>query len=149
LIRRAGPALEQKTMPLSLLWILTLGLVVLALYDLRTQRVPNWVTLPLLLTGLVLHFPGAPETWLGCLLLFSAWRFGGLGGGDAKLWMALLWLVPRNLAGRATLAMAAALLLTASAQALWRKLRGRPMWGVRGPGAWRVLPFGLWLLVAV
>lgn len=62
--------------------------VTLAVYDLRTRRVPNWVTLPLLVTGLVQHFPGAAGTWLGCLLLFSAWHFGVLGG-DAKLWMAL------------------------------------------------------------
>jgi Flp pilus assembly protein protease CpaA len=126
--------------------LLLLLAVFLAIYDLRTQRVPNWATLPLLITGLMLHFPGAPGTWLGCLLLFSAWRFGVLGGGDAKLWMAFLWLAPSSLAQPAPLVMAAAFLLTASAQVFWRKLRGLPILGVRSPGAWRVIPFSLWLL---
>jgi Flp pilus assembly protein protease CpaA len=118
----------------------------LAVYDGRTKRVPNWVTLPLLIAGLVLHFPGVPATWLACLLLFSAWHFGALGGGDAKLWMALLWLAPLELVQSAVWMMAAAFLLTASAQGIWRILCGRPAWGVRSPGAWRTIPFALWLL---
>jgi len=122
--------------------------IFLAIYDFRTRRVPNWATLPLFITGLVLHFPGVPGTWLGCLLLFSAWHFGVLGGGDAKLWMALLWLAPFELAQPALLVMAVAFLLTAIAQVFWRKLRGRPAWGVRSPGAWRAIPFALWLVVA-
>ncbi len=126
--------------------LLLLLVLCLAAYDLRTLCVPNWVTLPLLMTGLVLHFPGALETWLGCLLLFSAWRFGMLGGGDAKLWMAFLWLAPVELAQLALLGMAVAFVLTASVQLFWRKLRGHPMWGMRSPGAWRVIPFALWLL---
>jgi len=120
--------------------------IFLAVYDLRTQRVPNWATLPLLITGLVLHFPGASVIWLGCLLLFLAWHFGVLGGGDTKLWMALLWLVPFELTQPAVLVMALVFLLTAAAQVFWRKLRSRPVWGVRSPGAWRVIPFALWLL---
>ncbi len=120
--------------------------VTLAIYDWRTRRVPNWVTFPLLIIGVVLHFPGAPGIWMGCLLLFSAWRFGALGGGDAKLWMALLWLVPVELAQPAVLMMASAFLLTAIVQLIWRKLSGHPVWGVRSPGAWRTIPFVLWLL---
>jgi Flp pilus assembly protein protease CpaA len=96
-------------------------------------------------TGLVLHWPGAPETWLGCLLLFSAWHYGMLGGGDAKLWMAFLWLVPSELAQPALLVMAMAFLLTAMVQLGWRKLRGCPLWGLHSPGTWRVIPFALWL----
>ena len=118
----------------------------LTIYDLRTQCVPNWVTLPLLITGLMLHFPGASEIWLGCLFLFSAWRFGVLGGGDAKLWMALLWLVPPELAQPALMVMGVAFLFTATAQVFWRKLRRCRVWGVRSPGAWRVIPFTLWLI---
>jgi len=135
------PAVHTKMMMLLLLLA-----VFLAIYDLRTRRVPNWVTLSLLVAGLRLQFPGAPETWLGCLLLFSAWRFGAIGGGDAKLWMAFLWLAPANLAQPALLVMAAAFLFTAMAQVIWRKLRGHPIWGLRSPGAWRVIPFALWLL---
>ena len=135
------PAVHTEMMILLLLLA-----VFLAIYDLHTQCVPNWVTLPLLVAGLVLQFPGAPETWLGCLLLFSAWHIGALGGGDAKLWMAFLWLVPTNLAQPALLVMAVAFLFTAIAQVFWRKLRGHPIWGMRSPGAWRVIPFALWLL---
>lgn len=128
-----------------MMMLLLLLAIFLAIYDVRTQRVPNWVTLPLLGTGLLLHFPGVPATWWGSLLLFSAWHFGMLGGGDAKLWMALLWLVPSNLAQPALWVMAGAFLLSAMAQVFWRKLRGRPVWGVRSPGVWRVIPFTLWL----
>jgi Flp pilus assembly protein protease CpaA len=126
------------------LLLLTLA-VCLAAYDYRTQRVPNGVTLPLLLTGLALHFPGVPETWLGCLLLYSAWRCEVLGGGDAKLWMAMLWLAPSGLAQQAVWVMASVLLLSAAAQLLWRKLRRRPVLGMPSPGAWRVVPFALCL----
>jgi Flp pilus assembly protein protease CpaA len=118
----------------------------LAAYDGWTGRVPNGVTLPLLSVGLVLHFPGAPLTWLVCLLLFSAWHFGVLGGGDAKLWMALLWLLPPELVQIAVQVMALTFLLTASGQLLWRKVRGNRVWGVRSPGAWRAIPFVLWLV---
>jgi len=128
--------------------LLTVLVFCLAVYDGRTKRVPNWVTLPLLITGLALHFPGEPLAWLTSLLLFSAWHFGALGGGDAKLWLALLWLLPLELVPSAVFVMAAAFLLTASAQVLWRILCGRPAWGVRSPGAWRTIPFALWLLAA-
>jgi Flp pilus assembly protein protease CpaA len=80
--------------------------------------------------------------------LFSAWHLGVLGGGDAKLWMALLWLVPVELAQLAVLAMAVVFVLTAVLQVLWRIIRRHPLWGVPSPGAWRTLPFVLWLLVA-
>ena len=128
--------------------ILPLLVLCLTAYDARTRRAPNWVTLPLLSAGLVLHFPGVPATWWACLLLFSAWRCGGLGGGDAKLWLALLWLVPLELMRPAVGVMAAVFLLTASAQVLWRRMRGERVWGVRSPGVWRTLPFTLWLWAA-
>ena len=129
--------------------VLLLSLVLcLAAYDARTQRVPNWVTLPLLFTGLLLRWPGLPITWLACLLLFSAWRFGALGGGDAKLWMALLWLVPLDLVQSAVLVMAVVFIMTAALQVLWRSIRRYPPWGVRSPGAWRTIPFALWLVAA-
>ena len=129
----------------ALLLILALCLTA---YDARTQRVPNGVTLPLLSAGLVLHFPGVPVTWLACLLLFLAWNYGALGGGDAKLWMALLWLVPLERMQAAVLVMAAVFLLTASTQVLWRIARGCPALGVRSPGVWRAIPFTLWLVAA-
>ena len=128
--------------PLSL-FVLVLAL---ALYDLRARRLPNAVTLPLLITGLALGFPGSPALWLGTILLFAAWHTGGLGGGDAKLWMALLWLAPKEQAGAALAVMALAFTGTAALQLAWRVFRKRRILGVRSPGAWRALPFALWLL---
>ena len=78
-------------------WIATsLAILVAGLvwFDQREQRIPNRVTLPLLVIFILLNWPGVPETWLGCTLLFLGWKGNWLGGGDAKLWMALLWAVP-------------------------------------------------------
>ena len=127
---------------------LTLALTVgVAIYDLRKRHIPNSVTLTLLLGGIVAHFPGSFETWLGCALLFVTWRLGGMGGGDAKLWMGLLWLVPPSLADMAVSMMVVSFLTTASLQIVWRKLKNLPLTGVRAPGAWRVIPFAVWLLL--
>lgn len=125
-----------------LLLVLTLAL---SIYDLSTRRVPNWVTFPLLLTGMFIHAPGTLETWLGTAILFAFWQFETLGGGDAKLWMALLWLAPPILAHTAFFVLFGSMLLTALAQLLWRKLRRQPVTGVKTPGAWRVIPFAIWL----
>lgn len=132
--------------------LLLVLVVALAAYDLRARRLPNGATLPLLLAGVLLGLPGAIETWLGCLLLYSGWRVGALGGGDAKLWMALLWLAPvassRVTGGVAVLVMAACLAASALVQVIFRAARGRPLAGVQGPGAWRAVLFALWLLAA-
>ena len=128
-------------------WLLAL-VIGLSVYDFRTRRVPNWVTLPLLATGVILHFPGALETWVGTLLLFSAWHVGALGGGDAKLWMALLWVVPVEQVQPALIVMGAVLVGTALAQLFWRYVRGVPMFGLQAPGAWRVIPFVIWMVVS-
>jgi len=168
-----------------MLYPLLLALVLLvSLHDLYHARVPNWVTLPLLGIGLLWNFPsflragpGTLETWLACLLLFAAWRAGWIGGGDAKLWMALLWLAPAaqaqavttnvstglNTSASPALVMSGAFVLTALAQLLWRlwhscyKFRPAPrlsvntanaktpLTGVKSPGAWRTIPYAIWL----
>lgn len=130
-------------MPL-LLCLLTFAL---ALYDLRTRRVPNRVTLLLLCAGMILHAPGKLEIWLGTALLFAFWRIGALGGGDAKLWMALLWLAPPEVAHQAFFVLFGAFFLTALGQLLWRKGRNLPLTGLKTPGAWRALPFAIWLVI--
>ena len=122
--------------------------ILLSIYDFRTRRVPNWVTLPLLLTGMFIHAPGTMETWLGTALLFAFWRFEALGGGDAKLWMSLLWLAPPGLARSSFFVLFGSFLLTAMAQLLWRKARGQAVTGVKTPGAWRAIPFAVWLIVS-
>jgi len=131
--------------------LLLVLLLLLSLHDLHHARVPNWVTLPLLGIGLLWNFPGALETWLACLLLFAAWRAGWLGGGDAKLWMALLWLTPAAQAQTAALVLSGIFVLTALAQLLWRKFNNlwhsckTPLTGVKSPGAWRTIPYAIWL----
>lgn len=132
-------------MPLIPILLLLLTLT-LSVYDFRTRRVPNWVTFPLLLTGMFVHAPGTHEIWSGTALLFTFWQFETLGGGDAKLWMALLWLAPPDLARPAFFVLFSSLLLTALAQMLWRKVRGQTVTGVKTPGAWRAIPFAVWLM---
>ena len=131
--------------------LLLVLVLLVSLHDLRRGRIPNWVTLPLLGIGLLWNFPGALETWLACLLLFAAWRAGWLGGGDAKLWMALLWLAPGALAQAVTtnaspvLVMSGIFLLTALVPLLWRKFQKMPLTGHKSPGAWRTIPYAIWL----
>lgn len=74
-------------------WLLLYALA-LSLYDLRTRRIPNWCTLPLILAGVIAHFPGYPDVWFASIGLFLAWSMGWMGAGDAKLWIALLWALP-------------------------------------------------------
>lgn len=118
---------------------LFLFLLILSFYDLRTGKVPNWTTLPLLGIGLYLHFPGNALLWLGSSLLFVAWRSGQMGAGDAKLWIALFWLLPSD--ERFLLFFFLSLLLTATLQIGYRQLRGKSVTGVRSPAAWRTIPY--------
>ncbi len=89
------------------------GLVIVTsvagIYDLRTQTVPNWLTLPPL--GVALSWRVGQSvwgtqphglliwSWLGFLVIQAGWYAGGYGGADAKLfgalwllWPTLLWL---------------------------------------------------------
>jgi len=135
----------MHTIHAALLLALTIGVTI---FDLRRRRVPNSVTLTLLMGGIVAHFPGSFEIWLGCALLYSTWRLGGMGGGDAKWWMGLLWLVPPHRADMAVSMMVVSFLTTASLQMAWRKLKDQPLIGTRSPGAWRALPFAVWLFLS-
>jgi len=81
---------------LQLLALLTL-LSVAAFTDLRERRIPNWVTIPGLLAGLVLGaaleggFPVAALSGavLALLVAFPVFALGGLGAGDVKLFAAV------------------------------------------------------------
>lgn len=93
--------------------VLTFVLARLSWIDLRTFRLPDVYTLPLILAGLILATGdkgiGLPASLLGCLLGFALfwavgqyyfWRTGqeGLGLGDAKLFAASgAWLGPAAL----------------------------------------------------
>jgi prepilin peptidase CpaA len=79
-------------------WFVTILLVVAAVIDGRSRRVPNWLTFPMALAGLVVAFvvggPGALGTSaaglaLGLALLLPLYSIGGMGAGDVKLLAAL------------------------------------------------------------
>lgn len=78
----------------NLTLFLLAALAVSAVYDLREQRIPNWVTLPGMLVALAFHsisngihgfFFSLGGMALGVGLLLIPHILGGLGAGDAKL----------------------------------------------------------------
>lgn len=77
---------------------------VAAIFDLRTKRIPNYLTVPAAVLGLLYH-SFAPDGWgiglslagfgIGFSLLLLPWLLGGGGMGDVKLLGALgAWLGP-------------------------------------------------------
>ncbi len=80
--------------------------LVAAVTDLRTRRLPNWLTIPALAAALVFHGVTSGLAGLGTALagfalgfgvLFVLWLIGGGGGGDVKLMGALgAWLGPTS-----------------------------------------------------
>jgi|APSaa5957512622_1039677.scaffolds.fasta_scaffold37258_2 Flp pilus assembly protein protease CpaA len=129
---------------MKILLLLLLLAVLIAIYDLRYVRIPNVVTLPLLLLG---SFTNLPKPWyilffLAAFLLF--WKEGWMGGGDVKLWAGIILFLP------ATETMLWALpftfFSTALVQLLWRKIRGEVVTGRRTPAAWRTV---VYLLILV
>lgn len=88
-----------------LMHIPLLGLLVLAaIQDLQTRRIPNWLSLGLLLAGLARSFTSdatlTPSNAfagfaLGFALTFILFAIGALGGGDVKLLSGVgAWLGP-------------------------------------------------------
>jgi prepilin peptidase CpaA len=77
---------------------------VAAVSDIRTHKLPNWLTVPALFAALVFHGITAGLSGLGLALggfatgfgiLFVLWLLKGMGGGDVKLMGALgAWLGP-------------------------------------------------------
>ena len=121
-------------------------ILAISLYDLRTRRIPNWCTFPLVTTGLILNFPGHLDLWLGSFILLSAWAGHWMGAGDVKLWLAVLWLLPIEFSSQALILMFISFFLTGSAQILWRVVRKQSITNQLTPGAWRAIPFLLLVL---
>lgn len=121
-------------------WLL-IYLLAVSLYDFRTRRIPNWCTYPVILAGMVAHFPGSMDLWLACFLLFSTWASGGMGAGDVKLWMAVLWALPNPNVPSLILPLFFSFLVTAVLQFIWRFFQRQPLTGAKSPAAWRTIPF--------
>ncbi len=121
-------------------WLL-FYLLVVSLYDLRAHRIPNWSTYPLILAGMIAHFPGYMDLWLACFLLLLAWAGDWMGAGDVKLWMAVLWALPDPGLPSPILWVFLSILITGALQMLWRLIRKRPAGGLKTPAAWRTVPF--------
>ena len=114
-----------------------------SLYDLKYHKVPNWISLPLMLIGFsIVGFPGNAALWIGSIFIFQAWMLGLIGGGDAKLWVGLLWCLFTFAGERILLVMSIAWLVTGLAQILVRAIaRKKIETGIKTPGAWRTLVF--------
>lgn len=121
-------------------WLLLYALA-LSLYDLRTLRIPNWTTIPLIVAGLIVHFPGYPDIWFASIGFFLAWANGWMGAGDAKLWIALLWALPVNISAQYLSLIFLTFLFTGLLQLAWRWIRKQPLTNLLTPGAWRTIPF--------
>ena len=93
-------------MTLTIIFVGLVGLyaALAAVADIRLHRIPNYLTVPTALLGLLFHtlFSGWPWWYalagfaVGFALLFVPWLFGGGGMGDVKLLAALgAWLGPK------------------------------------------------------
>lgn len=102
-----------------------------AAFDVRSRRIPNFITLPSILLGLILHFIAGGWRQLGlsalaCLICGGVflvfWLAGGMGAGDVKLMAAVGCLGGLPLLNTAWLLILTALSggVMAIALALWR-----------------------------
>lgn len=94
-------AFSMPTIPVVSWWIwaiLVAACVVATVTDLRNMRIPNWLTLPLLVAGItrggiVGGMSGTGDALAGAafasFIFIAAYAFSGGGAGDAKLMMAL------------------------------------------------------------
>ncbi|MBN2577854.1 MAG: prepilin peptidase [Pirellulales bacterium] len=106
-----------------------------ALTDCRMHRIPNYVTVPAAVLGLIYHtvLPEGMGPWMslaglgiGFGLLFLPWLLGGSGMGDVKLLAALgAWLGPKWLLVTFALSM-----MIACVMAMVVLLQGFARWGM-------------------
>jgi prepilin peptidase CpaA len=85
--------------------VLALGLIVASVYDIRARRVPNWLSVGLLTSGVVSRYLtsgpveagwGLAGSAVGLLLLLFPYSRSWIGGGDVKLLAATgSWLGPQ------------------------------------------------------
>lgn len=135
--------MDPYLMPVYFLLLLFFVVVVTACYDLKYRKVPNWLTLPLMLIGFgLVGFPGNAVLWIGSVFIFQAWKLSMIGGGDAKLWLGLLWCLFSFAGEQILLVMCLTLIITGLAQILIRALTKKKIEvGLKVPGAWRAVVF--------
>jgi Flp pilus assembly protein protease CpaA len=121
--------------------LLLIYILAISLYDLRFRRIPNWLTIPIIVAGLILRFPGHIDLWLASFVLFSAWANHWMGAGDVKLWLALLWILPVEYSSHSFLIMCIAFFATGLIQTFWRFIRRQSLMNVSSAAAWRTIPF--------
>ena len=75
-------------------WLVAVTLVVAAVIDGLYLKVPNWLTIPMIISGLVFSFTVSGwnglgwsllGTVVGLILLLIVYSIGGMGAGDVKL----------------------------------------------------------------
>lgn len=110
------------------MWILkttiNFWLITVAIWDVRRRKIPNWLTLPVMLAagGYRLY----EKHWsllIAWVILFTLWEMHIIGGGDAKLLMGLYALFPDR---SFTLMLAVSVLIT-SVPYLIAKYRGHSL----------------------
>ena len=104
-------------------------LIVAAVIDARRRRIPNWLTLTLMICGIAQSFtaahtvgPGAALLGIfgGFALMLGQFALGGLGGGDVKLLMGVgAWVGPLPLLAVFAAASVIGMVIVIS-QALWQ-----------------------------
>ena len=124
--------------------VLLLLTILVSIHDYWHRKIPNWITLPLLLSGFAAHAPGTPAVLMSSLLLISFWFFFHgrvIGAGDVKLWLALLWAFPPSVGDEGSLVMFMVITVTAGLQILIRKWRSAETISLAAPAAWRTTVF--------
>ncbi|MBX2804079.1 MAG: A24 family peptidase [Myxococcales bacterium] len=76
--------------------VLWIGLLTAALTDIRDGKIPNWLTVPMMVSGIAIHAVVSDPAWtglVGCVaafvLHFLLFALGVQKGGDAKLMMGI------------------------------------------------------------
>jgi Flp pilus assembly protein protease CpaA len=87
--------LPSETVTLVAKFLITAWLGAVAVWDWRTGRIPNWLSLPMVaLAGGLQLYQGRWYILLIWAALYLIWRVHIIGGGDAKVLMGLFALFP-------------------------------------------------------